>query len=75
MPLEKIGAYVTKNWDGNTDTGLAVDYLDTIIHKTKEERINYTNKMSVSWTDEDRSNSGVFAKLMNEWFDEVRDNI
>ena len=75
MPLEKTGTYVTKNWDGNTDTGLAVDYLDTIIHKTKEERINYTNKMSASWTDEDRSNSGVFAKLMNEWFEEVRKNI
>lgn len=75
IPLEKIGAFVTQNWDGNTDTGLAVDYLDIIIHKTKEERINYSNKMSASWTDEDRSNSGVFAKLMNEWFDEVRENI
>lgn len=75
LPLEKIGAPVVKNWDGRSQTVIAVDFLDTVIHETKDQLFQYTQEKTASWTQEQHSNNEIFAKLMNEWLDRIRGKV
>lgn len=72
-PLARIGAPVNLDWDGLSDTRLAVVALDVIEHDTEQEHIDFRNNQRQSLGSEDTANLQAFASGLNAWFDAVRD--
>lgn len=71
-PLKKVGFPVNESWDGISDTKVAVDYLDMIVHENAEERDEYVTRKKSSWTEGDHAITSRFIEKLNKWLEEVR---
>jgi hypothetical protein len=71
-PLAKAGFPVNESWDGISDTKVAVDYLDMIVHEKAAERDEYVTRQKSSWTEGDYALTSRFIDGLNTWLQEIR---
>ncbi len=72
LPLEKVGAPVNRDWDGMSDTRIAVDYDDEIVHASARERDEYVVRAKSAWTAEENAAAERFVTNLNAWLRQVR---
>jgi transglutaminase-like putative cysteine protease len=73
-PLTRVGFPVNENWDGASDSRLAVEPLDEIVHENAQERMNFVQARKSSWTAEDNTRMEHFVSALNNWLEDVRRN-
>jgi len=72
LPLWKVGFPVNKEWDGASDTKIAVDYIEEVVHASAEERDEYVQGKKSEWSPEDFERAGRFVEGLNAWLRQVR---
>lgn len=73
-PLARVGFPVNKSWDGASDTKLAVEPLDEMIHENAQGRMRFLQARKSSWTTEDHARTDRFTSALNIWLEDVRMN-
>jgi hypothetical protein len=73
-PLARVGFPVNESWNGASDTRLAVERLDEIVHENAQERMNFVQARKYSWTADDNVRYGRFISALNSWLEDVRRN-
>jgi hypothetical protein len=71
-PLEKVGFPVNKNWDGISETQIAVKPLKEIIHPNIEERTKLKKELVDGYTEAEREVQPEFYKNFNGWLNSIR---
>jgi hypothetical protein len=71
-PLARVGFPVNESWDGASDTKLAVESLDEIVHKNAQERMDFVQAHKSSWTADDNTRTDHFVNALNSWLEDVR---
>ncbi len=70
--LSEVGFPVNEQWDGRSDTKLAVKAIDEIVHESSMEREAYVREKKAVWTEQQRVETGVFIAELNHWLEAVR---
>jgi len=73
-PLARVGFPVNKSWDGASDTKLAVEPLDEMVHENAQQRMRFLQARKSSWTTEDHARTDRFTSALNIWLEDVRMN-
>ena len=73
-PLAPVGFPVNESWDGASDTKLAVQPLDEMVHENAQERMRFLQARKSSWTADDHARTDRFTSALNIWLEEVRRN-
>jgi hypothetical protein len=73
-PLARVGFPINESWDGASNTKLAVEPLDEIIHENAQERMNFVQTRKSSWTAGDNARTDHFIGALNNWLEDVRRN-
>lgn len=71
-PLARGGFPINEDWDGSSDTRLAVEPLDEIAHENVQERMSFVQMRKESWTADDHARTDRFIEALNEWLNKVR---
>ncbi len=71
-PLKKAGFPVNENWDGKSDTTLAVKPLEKFIHDDALEREKIFKKKMTVYTLPERLKLSRFSGELNRWLEAVR---
>ncbi len=69
-PLEKLGFNVN-DWDGSSDTTLAVRPLDEVVHETRKQRIEYIRN-NRCYGQEQLQTTLEFHRLLDSWLQSAR---
>ena len=72
--LACVGFPVNEDWNGVSDTKLAVEPLDGIVHENAKERVSFVQTRKSSWTAEDHARAEFFTSALSNWLEEVRRN-
>jgi len=72
--LARVGFPVNESWDGASDTKLAVEPLDEMVHENAQERMRFLQARKYSWTIEDHARTDRFTSALNNWLEDVRRN-
>ena len=73
-PLARVGFPVNESWDGASDTKLAVESLNEIVHKNAQDRMNFVQAKKSLWTTDDNARTDRFTSAFNSWLEDVRRN-
>lgn len=73
-PLARVGFPINDSWDGASDTKLAVEPLDEMVHETAQDRMQLLQARRSSWTSDDHAWTDRFTSALNSWLEEVRRN-
>jgi hypothetical protein len=73
-PLARVGFQVNDSWDGASDTKLAVEPLDEMVHENTQERMRFLQARRSSWTSDDHARTDRFTSALNNWLEDVRRN-
>jgi hypothetical protein len=73
-PLARVGFPVNESWDGASDTRLAVEPLDEMVHESAQERMRFLQARRSSWTSDDHARTDHFTSALNNWLEDVRRN-
>jgi hypothetical protein len=71
-PLARVGFPINESWDGVSDTKLAVESFDEIVHQSVQERVNFVQARKASWTPDDNAWREHFVDALNKWLEDVR---
>jgi hypothetical protein len=71
-PLARVGFPVNESWDGVSDTELAVESIDEIVHQSVQERVNFVQARKASWTADDNARREHFVDALNKWLEDLR---
>ncbi|MDD4956608.1 MAG: hypothetical protein PHQ61_03070 [Candidatus Omnitrophica bacterium] len=71
-PLASAGFPVNKNWDGESDTLLAVKHADEVIHDDMCMREDIFNQKMSSYSLPEKLALSRFSMALNKWLDDVR---
>jgi hypothetical protein len=74
LPLARVGFPVNESWDGASETKLAVEPLDEIVHENAQERMNFVQTRKSSWNADDNLRMDHFITALNSWLQDVRRN-
>ncbi|MCX5700100.1 MAG: hypothetical protein NTZ63_00955 [Candidatus Omnitrophica bacterium] len=75
LPLRNYGFPVNEEWDGFSDCKNAVKPIKEIIHRTLEERVQYSDEHRKSYTEKEMKTYDIFTAQLNEWFAMIRSGI
>lgn len=70
--LARVGFPVNESWDGASDTKLAVEPLDEMLHENAQERMTFVQTRKSSWTADDNARTDRFISALNKWLEDVR---
>ena len=71
-PLARVGFPINESWDGVSDTKLAVESLDEIVHESVQERVNFVQARKASWTADNNARREHFVDALNKWLEDLR---
>ena len=71
-PLKKVGFPVNENWDGLSDTKLAVNSIQETMHEDAEGRYRYVQNKEKEYTNEYTEKRDEFYRALNNWMMIVR---
>jgi transglutaminase-like putative cysteine protease len=72
LPLKKVGFPVNENWDGLSDTKLAVDSIEEAMNEGAEGRYRYVLEKEKEYTREYIEKRDEFYHALNKWMMIVR---
>jgi hypothetical protein len=72
LPLKKAGLPVNDNWDGYSNTMIAFQFFDTIIHNNEDERVNYAEKNRSLHSEIEKILEQKFLEKINKWLIDTR---
>ena len=70
--LKDVGFPVNENWDGESDTRVALVYRDVIVHGSAAERDEFVKKQKEKWSKGDELRTAKFIVGLNKWLEEIR---
>jgi len=72
LPLKNYGFPVNEKWDGFGDCKNAVKPIKEMIHKTLEERVQYSDDCRRFYTEKEKKTYEIFTAQLNEWLAMIR---
>lgn len=74
LSLRIAGFTVNEEWDGVSDTKIAVIPVEEIVHESLEDRLSFAERIVGEYTEKEKAAYAEFALRLNKWLEGVRKN-